>query len=190
MPTVSVEWVGRTDGRRMCFVWLWSGLPRPIPPRPALLLAVCGWVAAAASASSGGGAGRCSAQPRDLAPSRRRPQPPPLPSACRRPQHGRAGHVGASVTPSLTLTHTRAHAPARCISCFFPGGHTGARESLGANAQGSDPLTHPSTNHLPTAAFSLDSSFAASITATRTRPLSSCCSCPDVEAAGGAGQTH
>ncbi|KAF6119764.1 hypothetical protein HJG60_010175 [Phyllostomus discolor] len=32
----------------------------------------------------------------------------PLPAACRRPQHRRAGHVGASVTPSLTLTHNRA----------------------------------------------------------------------------------
>ncbi|XP_053514759.1 uncharacterized protein LOC119065566 [Artibeus jamaicensis] len=46
------------------------------------------------------------------------PPPPaaPLPAACGRPQHWRAGHVGASVTPSLTLTHTRA----ALVLCSWP----------------------------------------------------------------------
>lgn len=79
-----------------------------------------GEAAAAATASGGRRAGRCGALLEDPAPSPRRPQHP-LPAACGRPRHRRAGHVGASVTPSLTLTHTPA-----LHSCSVPGRNTGS----------------------------------------------------------------
>lgn len=157
-----------------------SGLARSVPPRPAHPGAQGGrgWAAAAASASRSGGAGRCGAQPDDLAPFPRGARSLPLsPAAGRRPQRGRAGHVGASVTPSLTPSHTPARThPRACISCSFPGRHTGARESLAASPQGSDTPTPPAPAQPqgpPEASgcFSLDSSFAASVAATWTRPF-------------------
>lgn len=99
-------------------VWflLRSGLARSTPPRRAHPEAQGGrgWAAAAASASRSGGAGRCGAQPGDLAPFPRGARSLPLsPAAGRRPQRGRAGHVGASVTPSLTPSHTHPRARTR-----------------------------------------------------------------------------
>lgn len=127
-------------------VWflLRSGLASFTPPRRAHPGAQGGrgWAAAAASASRSGGAGRCGAQPGDLAPFPRGARSLPLsPAAGRRPQRGRAGHVGASVTPSLTPSHTPARThPRAWISCSFPGRHTGAQESLAGSPQGSEPL--------------------------------------------------
>lgn len=97
--------LGGPGGGSICLVWLWSGLPRS---RPAGARGARGGVAAEASASRSRGAGSGGAQPGDPAPPPgRRPQPPPPPPACRRPRRARAGHVAASVTPSLTLTHPR-----------------------------------------------------------------------------------
>lgn len=70
------------------------------------------------------------------------PAASPSPAACRRPQLGRAGHVGASVTPSLihTHTHTRAHAPARLHPVLSPWPtHRRSRVAPGPGPQDSDP---------------------------------------------------
>lgn len=148
VPVLCIGWVkGGWDVRGIRSVLLPSGLARSVPPRRAHPGAQGGrgWAAAAASASRSGGAGRCGAQPGDLAPFPRGARSLPLsPAAGRRPQRGRAGHVGASVTPSLTPSHTPARThPRACISCSFPGRHTGAQESSQPARRAATPSAQP-----------------------------------------------
>lgn len=114
----------------------------------------------------------------------------PSPAAFWRPPHGQAGHVGASVTPSLTLLHTRARTPACCISWSFPGGHTGARESLRARPQGSYPL-RPTSRPARSKKLSLSRQLLRGLHhSPLDRTFCQCCHCRDVGAAGGAAQTR
>lgn len=123
---------------------------RPRRGRPGAPWGGGGWAAAVASASGAVGreVRRPARRPGSLPPAARSLPAPP--AAGRRPQRGRAGHVGASVTPSLTPSpsHTHTHTPARthpraCISCSFTGRHTGARESLRASPQAAIPSSQP-----------------------------------------------
>ena len=116
VPILSVAWVGQ--GREgwqggICFVLLCSRLsPSPSRPRPER-----SYRTRRGSRSGlcvrrrrGGEVRRPTGRPAScpLAPAAS-----PSPAACRRPQLGRAGHVGASVTPSLIHTHTHPRARTR-----------------------------------------------------------------------------
>lgn len=119
---------------------------RPRRGRPGAPWGGGGWAAAVASASGAVGreVRRPARRPGSLPPAARSLPAPP--AAGRRPQRGRAGHVGASVTPSLTPspshthTHTRAHAPARLHLVLFHRPTHGRSRVSPCQPAGSDPL--------------------------------------------------
>lgn len=93
----------------------------------------------------------------------------PSPAAFWRPPHGRARHVGASVTPSLTLLHTRAlHLV--LLSWLTP---RRSRVSPCRSAGQLPPSTHPPARPQQAADSLQTAPFAASITAPWTGPFAS-----------------
>lgn len=99
----------------------------------------------------------------------------------------RAGRARGRLRHTLTHTHT---ARALHLVLLPWRTHRGLRVSWCQRAGQGPPPASPQDRPLASSCYSLGSSTAASFPATGTRPFSHCCSCRDVEAAGGAGQTH